>query len=92
MKSISVLEARKKLGGLLDEVSKKGSHILISRLNRPLAVLVPYDEYRENLDQTARKKRLQIVADRMDALGERHAAKLKKSDAVKIIRNIRDSR
>ncbi len=92
MKSITALEARKRLGGLLDEVAKKGTHILISRVNRPLAVLVPYNDYQQNFDQAARKKRLHLVAERMDALRERHRGKVKGLDAVKIIREIRDSR
>jgi prevent-host-death family protein len=92
MKSITALEARKRLGGLLDEVAKKGSHILISRVNRPLAVLVPYSDYQQSFDQAARKKRLLSVAERMDALRERHRGKVKGLDAVKIIREIRTSR
>ncbi len=92
MKSVTALEARKRFGGLLDEVSKKGSHIVISRLNRPLAVLVPYQDYQQSMDQEARRKRLQLVAKRMDAWRERHREKLKGLDAVKIIREIRDSR
>lgn len=92
MKTVTALEARKRLGGLLDEVAKKGSHIVISRMNRPLAVLVPYEEYQKSFDQAERKKRLRLVAERMDAWRERHRDKLKGLDAVKIIREIRDSR
>jgi prevent-host-death family protein len=92
MKSVTALEARKKFGGLLDEVAKKGTHIVISRVNRPLAVLIPYDEYQQTFDQATRQKRLQRVAERMDALRERHRDKLKGLDTAKIIREIRDSR
>jgi len=92
MKSMNALEARKKFGGMLDEVGQKGRHILILRLNKPLAVLVPYKDYQERLAPAARKKRILSVASRMDRWREDHRNKLKGLDAVKMIREIRNAR
>lgn len=92
MKSITALEARKRLGGLLDEVAKKGIHILISRLNRPLAVLVPYEDYQHSFDKEVRKKRLLLVAQKMDIGRKRLHEKVKGIDTTQLIRNIRASR
>ena len=92
MKSITALEARKRLGGLLDEVAKKGNHILISRLNRPLAVLVPYEDYQRSIDKEVRKKRLLRVSQKMDVWRERLHEKVKGIDTTKLIRDIRASR
>ena len=89
---MNALEARKKFGGMLDEVAQEGRHILILRLNKPLAVLVPYKDYQERLDPAAREKRLLSVFNRMDAWRESHREKLKGLDAVKMIRAVRDSR
>ncbi len=92
MKSMNALEARKKFGGMLDEVAQQGQHVLILRLNKPLAVLVPYQDYQARLDKDARDKRRLSVASRMDAWREDHCGKLKGLDAVKMIREIRASR
>lgn len=92
MKSITALEARKRLGGLLDEVAKKGSHILISRLNQPLAVLVPYEDYQRSIDLETRKKRFLLVAQKMDIWRKRLHEKVKGIDTTQIIRDIRSSR
>ncbi len=92
MQSMNALEARKKFGGVLDEVDQKGHHILILRLNKPLAVLVPYKDYQAHLDPAARKKRLLSVANGMDRWREGHRDKLKGLDAVKMIRDIRHAR
>ncbi len=92
MKSITALEARKRLGGLLDEVAKKGNHILISRLNRPLAVLVPYEDYQYSFDKEVRKKRLLLVSQKMDVWRRSLREKVKGIDTTKLIRDIRASR
>jgi prevent-host-death family protein len=91
MKSVTALEARKRFGGVLDEVAEKGSHILISRLNRPLAVLVPYEDYQRYMDHTARKRKLLLVAQKMDVQRERLREKMKGIDTTTLIREMRAS-
>ena len=92
MKSMNALEARKKFGGMLDEVAEKRQHILILRLNQPLAVLVPYQDYQERFDPAERKHRLLSISNRMDAWRKEHRDQLKGLDSVKMIREIRNSR
>lgn len=45
MKSIPLLEAKAKFNGLVDEVSRRGEKVVITRNGRPAAVLVSADEY-----------------------------------------------
>lgn len=45
MKTLSLSEAKTKLSGLVDEVSKRDEEVVITRNGRPAAVLVSVDEY-----------------------------------------------
>lgn len=58
MKTLSLSEAKAKLGGLVDEVERRGEEVLITRNGRPAAVLISHDKY-ESLKET-----LAIRADR----------------------------
>jgi prevent-host-death family protein len=79
MKTVSALEMRKKFGSVLDLVTKKGIPVTICRANKPLAVLVPIEDYR-------------LVADRIDEWKTRHAKKLKGLDVTKMLRQSRAER
>jgi antitoxin YefM len=52
MKIASVRELRSNLGSLLDDVSHRRDHVLVTRNGAPAAALVPVDEY-EALEETA---------------------------------------
>jgi prevent-host-death family protein len=45
MKTLSLSEAKMKLSGLVDEVSRRDEEVVITRNGRPAAVLVSADEY-----------------------------------------------
>ena len=45
MKTLSLSEAKTKLSGLVDEVSRRDEEVVITRNGRPAAVLVSADEY-----------------------------------------------
>ncbi|MEK6770430.1 MAG: type II toxin-antitoxin system Phd/YefM family antitoxin [Pseudomonadota bacterium] len=45
MKTLSLSEAKTKLSGLVDEVSRRDEEVVITRNGRPVAVLVSADEY-----------------------------------------------
>ena len=92
MKMISALTVRKKFGAILDEVSKGKEPIAITRANQPLVVMEPYAVYQVREDREARRRRLQEVARKMDEWAKRNAKYLKGFDAVKTIRQMRDSR
>jgi antitoxin YefM len=51
-KIIPVRELRSNLSGVLDDVSVRRDHVLVTRNGTPAAALVPVDEY-EALEETA---------------------------------------
>lgn len=51
-KTVPVREFRNNLSSLLDDVSDRRDHVLVTRNGAPAAVLVPVDEY-EALEETA---------------------------------------
>lgn len=51
-KTVPVRELRKNLSSLLDDVSDRRDHVLVTRNGTPAAALVPIDEY-EALEETA---------------------------------------
>jgi prevent-host-death family protein len=51
-KTVPVRELRTHLAGLLDEVADRREHVTVTRRGRPVAVLIPADEY-EALEETA---------------------------------------
>jgi antitoxin YefM len=51
-KSVPVRELRSNLSSLLDDVSDRRDHVLVTRNGTPAAALVPIDEY-EALEETA---------------------------------------
>ena len=51
-KTVPVRELRANLGSLLDDVSDRRDHVLVTRNGIPAAALVPIDEY-EALEETA---------------------------------------
>ena len=92
MKTISALKARGRLGTLLDEVSKKKEHYLIERLSKPLAVVIPVEEYEETISKESRKVRLRKVAQEIDEWREKYGRKLTGWDVVETIRKMRSER
>jgi prevent-host-death family protein len=51
-KTVPVRDLRANLSSLLDDVSDRRDHVLVTRNGTPAAVLVPIDEY-EALEETA---------------------------------------
>ena len=90
MKTMSALEVRKKFGSVLDMVSKKRIPVTISRANRPLAVLVPAEDYKAR--NSGRETRLRLAVDKIFEWKKLHAQKLKGIDPVKLLRESREER
>jgi prevent-host-death family protein len=90
MKTMSALEVRKKFGSVLDMVSKKRIPVTISRANKPLAVLVPAQDYKAR--NSGRETRLRLAVNRIVEWKKLHAQKLKGVDAVKLLRESREER
>lgn len=92
MKTITTLELRKKLGAVLNEVSGKGEQVVVSRANKPLAVLISFEEYEEKVVKKNRESKLRVVAAEMDRWKKRHLKETVHIDLVKAIREIREGR
>jgi hypothetical protein len=92
MKIISVLELRKKVGGLLDEVVDRKISIGITRGKRTLAVLVPFDLYQEHFNHVVRRARLETAFHRIAEHRAKYGAEIKQADPVELVRSSREER
>jgi prevent-host-death family protein len=90
MKTLTALTLRKQLGATLDEVADSGTPILITRGNRPLAVLVAPAEY-EALTG-GRERRLGLAAQRVAEWRAEYVAGTRRRDTAALVRGDRDNR
>jgi len=93
MKTLGALTVRKKFGSVLDEVANKKIHIAITRVNNPLVVMLPIDDYEKMMSvEKERKMRLGQVADKLNNWRLLHKDNLKGMDSTAIIREMRENR
>ena len=92
MKTLTALDLRKTLGSVLDDVSKKGEQVIISRANKPLAVMISVEEYEEKVLKKNRERRLREVSAEMDKWKKRHLKETIDIDIAKVVREIRENR
>ena len=92
MKTFTTLDLRKKLGSVLNDVSKKGEQVIISRANKRLAVLISVEEYEEKVLKKNRERRLKEVSAEMDNWKKRHLKETINIDIAKVVREIREDR
>lgn len=92
MKTINALTFRKKFGSTLDEVHKKKIHIIVSRANRPLAVIIPFEDYKDLKEENERERRLRLAASKIDQWRKKHIQQFKDLNCAEIIRQMRDER
>jgi len=92
VKTINALTLRKKLGSTLDEVHNKKIPIIISRANKPLVVMIPFEEYKKIKEEKERERRLRSAASKIDQWREKHIKQLKGLNSVEIIRQMREER
>jgi prevent-host-death family protein len=88
-RTLSAVEARKKLGEVLDGVYYRGDEVVIERAGKPLAVVVPAHIY-ENMERR-REEFWQIVED----LRERNKdvpAEVLQAEVDEAIREVREER
>lgn len=90
MKTMTALEVGKQFGSVLDLVNKKRVPVTTCRANKPLAVLVPAEEY--DARSSGRETRLRLAVEKIAEWKKRHSRKLKGIDAVRLLREIRNSR
>jgi len=92
MKTITALDLRKKLGSVLNDVSKKGKKVIISRANKPLAVMISIEEYENKVLKKDRQLRLKDIGYKMDTWRKKYRKEITNIDVVKEIREMRESR
>lgn len=92
MLNMTTMDLRKNLGHILDTVAEKNEQIIISRANRPLAVILSVADFEEKVQKKNRLQRLASISDNMDAWRERNRLATAKVDAVQAVREIRNAR
>ncbi|MDZ4674188.1 MAG: type II toxin-antitoxin system Phd/YefM family antitoxin [Gemmatimonadota bacterium] len=90
MKTLTALTLRKKLGATLDEVAQAGVPILVTRGNRPLAVLISPEEYQALT--AGRTERLTHAATRVAEWRREYLGGKSQFDPVELVRKGRDRR
>lgn len=93
MKTISALRVRSKLGTVLNEVSQEGEHYIIERLSRPLAVLLPIEEYQTVFKLKNLKKNGDELLKELSSFRKKYGKKLSgKQGTTNLLRKMRTNR
>ena len=92
MQTLTTMDLRKNLGHILDNVAEKNEAVMISRANKPLAVILSIAEYEEKVQRKNRGERLEALAGAMDAWRERNRSLTMGVDVVQAVRESRDER
>ena len=92
MKMMTALDLRKKLGSILNDVSRKKEQVIISRANKPLAVMISIDEYEEKILKKNREQKLKKISFKMDEWKKAHRKETAHIDVVKAFREMREKR
>jgi len=92
MKTLNAVTVRRKFGSVIDEVWKDKVRIVISKANKPLVVMMPFDDYEKIMGTKDREKRLRSASNRLMSWVKKHAPYLTEIDAVKAIRETREQR
>jgi prevent-host-death family protein len=92
MQTLTTMDLRKNLGHILDMVAEKNEPVMISRANKPLAVILSIAEYEEKVQNKNRGQRLEALSGAMDAWRERNRTATVRVDVVQAVRESRDAR
>jgi prevent-host-death family protein len=92
MQTLTTMDLRKNLGQILDTISKMNESVIISRANKPLAVIISISEYEEKVQRKNRAQRLEVVSGAMAEWRERNRTETAKVDSALAVREIRDAR
>ena len=93
MKSLNALALRRKFGGVIDEVCQNKEPLVITRANKPLVVMLSYEEYKElaGKSEDARQK-LKRTFQGIKEWASEHGEEVNGLNAVDMIREIRQGR
>ncbi len=92
MKTLTALSLRRKFGGVIDEVCRDKEPVVINRANKPLVVMVSYEEYGKLTQKDEGKKKLKRVFREIERWSDEHEDIVKGLNAVEIIREIRQGK
>lgn len=92
MQTLTTMDLRKNMGHILDMVAEKNESVIISRANKPLAVILSIAEYEEKVQKKNRTQRLESLSESMDSWQKRNREITKKVDVVQAVRESRDAR
>lgn len=92
MQTLTTMDLRKNLGHILDMVAEKNESVIISRANKPLAVLLSIDEYEDKVQKKNRTQRLEALSSSMEVWRERNRTATTGVDVVQAVRESRDER
>jgi prevent-host-death family protein len=92
MKTLNALSLRRKFGGVLDEICREKEPVVITRANKPLVVMVSYEEYEKLTQRSEEKKELRRVFHRIKEWSDEHEDTLNGLNAVQMIREIRQGK
>lgn len=92
MLNMTTMDLRKNLGHILDTVAETNEQVIISRANKPLAVIVSMADFEEKVQKRNRHQRLESLSGAMDAWRERNRQATAQVDAVQAVRESRMQR
>jgi prevent-host-death family protein len=92
MKTLNALTLRRKFGGVIDEVCRDKEPVVITRANKPLVVMVSYEEYEKLRRKSVGKKKLRRVFYEIERWSDEHEDAMRGLNAVEMIREIRQGR
>jgi prevent-host-death family protein len=92
MQTLTTMDLRKNMGEILDKIVKNNEPVMISRANKPLAVILSISEYEEKVHKKNRIQRLETISGAMDDWRKRNRKATSRVNVVKAVREGRDSR
>ncbi len=92
MKTLTAMDLRRKLGTILNEVQDRKTRFIVSRGNKPLAVLISVSDYEEKVLKKERGRKLQVLCARMEKWKQEHGKETARVDATEAVRKARDRR
>ena len=90
-RSVSFVEARKKLSRIVDEVSRGGGAVVITKRQKPVAVVVGMERYRREAEPVGTRRRILKIKGiaQGPADVDRVIAELRRSRIAALIRRVK---
>jgi len=89
---VNVREAREKFSEIINRVSYKGERVVVMSRNKPKALIVGLEEAELFKDEPVKKARRLLQLEQIRKVRQRLANKRVKSDSVRELRGLRESR